>query len=342
MLIFPSAMKDPRIIIASIIILALGAFVFAERQSIQELQRQIAQLKQEADARAASSQGEVEQLRQKVEGGKQVIAQLETRGKELAASNPGAQAAVEGNAGGDADGKKDGEGFGKIMQKMFTDPKMKGVMRSTQMMGVKMMYSDLAKELGLGPDQANQVMELLGDRQMALTTKGMKMFTGESGDAASTEEAGKDAAATNEEYDAQLENLIGKDGMAKLKDYERTVGDRMQIQQYKQAFSSSGTPLDEKQSQGLLGIMKEERIKQPPSPLDPGAKDVGAAVKAMQSDDTFNALMASQQELNDRVLSRSRNVLSPDQMVQFEQIQKQQMDMQKMGMEMGRQFMKGK
>ena len=31
-------MKDPRLIIASIIIVALGAFVFAERQSIQKLQ----------------------------------------------------------------------------------------------------------------------------------------------------------------------------------------------------------------------------------------------------------------------------------------------------------------
>ncbi len=339
-------MKDPRLIVGSIIILALGALVFADRQSIHELERQIAQLKQDAEARAADSAGaqaEVEKLRQKVDDGKQVIAQLEARGKEVASSGAGDKSPADGAAGGDGEKDKKGGGdFGKMIQKMFSDPKMKGVMRSTQMMTMKMMYSDLAKELGLGADQANQVMELLGDRQMAIASKGMKMLGGESGDAASAEETGKEIEKSNEEYDAQLENLIGKDGMVKLKEYERTAGDRMQIQQYKQAFSAGGAPLDDRQSQGLLGIMKEERLKLPPSPLDPAAKDVGAAMKAIQSDETFNALMAGQQDLNARVLSRSRTVLSPDQMVQFEQIQKQQLDMQKMGMEMGRQFMKGK
>ena len=50
-------MKDPRFIIGSIIILALGALVFAERQSILQLERQIAQLQQEAKARAADEIG---------------------------------------------------------------------------------------------------------------------------------------------------------------------------------------------------------------------------------------------------------------------------------------------
>ena len=339
-------MKDPRLVIGSIIILALGAFVFAEWQSVQQLERQIAALKLDAEARAAEAAGaqdELAKLRQQIADGKQVIAQLEARGKEVAGSDAGGKTPADAAADGDgADAKKGGVDFGKMVQKMFSDPKMKGVMRSQQMMVVKTMYSDLAKELGLGPDQANQVMELLGDRQMAMASKGMKMFGGESGDAATMDEVGKEAQAANEEYDAQLENILGKDGMAKLKEYERSAGDRMQIQQYKQAFDASGAPLDDKQSRGLLGIMKEERLKLPPSPLDPGAKDVGAAMKAIQSDETFNALMASQQDLNSRVLTRSRNVLSPDQMVQFEQIQKQQMETQKAMMEMGRQFMKTK
>ena len=336
-------MKNPRFIIAAIIILALGAFVFAEWRSNQELERQITALKLDAEARAAeaaNAQDELAKLRQKVADGKEAIAQLESRGKEVASNDANAKAAPDGAPAADAgDGKNP---FGKMVQKMFSDPNGKKMMRTAQMMGVKMMYSDLAKELNLGPDQANQVMELLGDRQMSLTSKGMKMFTGETGDAAPADDASKEPETTNEEYDAQLENILGKDGMAKLKEYERTAGDRMQIQQYQQAFTASGVPLDEKQSQGLLGIMKEERMKLPPSPLDPSAKDVGAAVKALQSEETFNALMTSQQDLNGRVLSRSRNVLSPDQMVQFEQIQKQQLDMQKMGMEMGRQIMKGK
>ena len=116
----------------------------------------------------------------------------------------------------------------------------------------------------------------------------------------------------------------------------------MQIQQYKQSFAANGAPLDDNESAGLLGIMKEERKKLPASPLDPGAKDFGAAVQAMQSDETFNKLMAQQEEVDRRVLSRARTVLAPDKMVQLEAVQKQQRDMQKMGMEMGRQFLNPK
>lgn len=88
--------------------------------------------------------------------------------------------------------------------------------------------------------------------------------------------------------------------------------------------------------------MKDERGKSVPSPLDSGAKDVGAAVQAMQSEEMFNKIMADQEARDQRVLSRARNVLAPDKMVQFEQIQKQQRDMQKMSMEMGRQFLNPK
>ncbi len=122
-------MKDPRVIIGSILILALGALLFAERQSNQQLERQIAQLKQDAEARvadAASAQEDLGKLRQKLEDGKQVIAQLEARGKEVASSGAGDKSSADAAAGGDgADAKKAGGDFGTMVRKMFSDPKMK-------------------------------------------------------------------------------------------------------------------------------------------------------------------------------------------------------------------------
>ena len=334
-------MKDPRFLISLIAVLALGGFGVAEYRTNAELNRQISKLKSEAEAQATAANVEAAKLQRKIEDGKQVIAQMDEARRKPAEGIGSEETANVAPGEGDKD-KAAKPDFGSMMKKMFTDPNMKKVMRSQQMMVVKRMYSDLAKELGLTADQANQVLELLGERQMALAAKSMKLFGGEEGGAASAEETGKEVAATTEEYNAQLENLLGKDGMTKLSNYEKTAGDRMQMQQYKQAFSANGVPLDERQSLGLLGIMKEERLRQPASPLDPGAKDVGAAIEAMKSDDTFNQLMASQEGLDNRVRTRARNVLSPDQMVQFETIQKQQLEMQKMGMEMGRQFLKSK
>lgn len=325
-------------VILVLAVLGLGAGFAYQHQQTAALQEQLARLQAELTAardQSARELAESQRLKEKVESYKAATAQLETRNKELAASGP-APAAAPAEAQ-----KKEGGGFQGMMKKMFTDPEMKKVMRSQQAMGVQMMYGDLAKELGLAPDDARLVMDLLVDRQMGMAGESMKLLGGDTKEGADLEESGKQIAASKEEYDKQLEGILGKDGLAKLNDYERTIGERMQIQQYRQAFSATGTPLEEPQAAGLLAIMKEERLKQPPSPLEPGNRDVGAAMKAMQSDETLDKLMTSQEDLNRRVLTRARTVLSPDQMTQFEKIQKQQTDLQKMGMKMGREFLKG-
>ena len=323
-------MKDPRFIISTILILALAAFGFSERQKIGELNRQIAQLQEEAAAQAAKGKEDTSKLQQQIDDRKAVITQMEEQRKNVAANGP---ATPEEEA---AKPKPATPDFGEMMKKMFTDPESKKAMRGMQLMGVRMMYGDLAKELGLLPDQANQVMELLGDRQMALTTKGIKMLSGDSGEGASADEVGKDVQATKDEFDQQLEGVLGKDGMAKLGEYEKSLGDRMQMQQYKQAFTASGLPLDDNESKGLLTLMREEREKQPPSPLEPGAKDVGAALQAIQSEETVNKLMADREAMDQRVLIKARNVLAPDKMAQFENIQKQTTGMLKMQFQMAK------
>ena len=326
-------MKNPRFILSTVIILGLAVFGFSQWQKVAELNQQIAQLRAEAAAQTAGAQEEVARLQRQIEDRTAVINQMEEQRKTIASHEATAEGAPAEEG---AKAKAPASDFGSVMKKMFTDPSSKKMMRNMQMMGVKMMYADLAKELGLKPEQANLVMELLGDRQMALTTKGMKMMGGDAGEAASVDEVGRDAAATNEDYDAQLENILGKDGMAQLTEFEKSVGDRMQLAQYQQAFVASGLPLDENESRGLLNIMKEERAKQAPSPLDPGAKDVGAAMKAMQSEETYHKLMADREAVDQRVLAKARVVLSPDKMVQFQTIQTQTAETMKSQIDLAR------
>ena len=338
-------MKEPRLIIALVVILALGAFVFAERQSIRKLQSEIAQLRADAAAQAASAQAEMEKLRQKVADGRQIIAQLDTPEKRAAASAEAAKPFADSGAAESADAGNDAgktQDFGKMIKKMFTDPSMKKVMRGTQGVAVKMMYGSLGKELGLKTEDENQLMELLIDRQMARATKGIKMSDGQIDEVQANDEAAAAGEKSDKDLDAEIESIIGKDGVAKLGSYEKGMADRMQLAQYEQSFSSSGMALNEQQSKGLLGIMQEERSRQPPSPFDPAAKDVGASMKAMQSEDAMKKLMDSQVDLNRRVLSRAGPFLSPDQMVQFQQIQQQQLDMQKMQMDMAASMFKAR
>jgi hypothetical protein len=321
-------MKTTPLIGALVVVLALGGWLFAERQNARDLQRQLALAREESQRQADASRSEVE-----------VIAQLEARkGEKPDAGNSGDTAAAP-------EAKKETAanalgGFGKMISKFLTDPKMREAMRPQQMMGVKMLYGDLAKELGLAPDKANQVMEILADRQMAMTSRGVAAL-GDDATSGTLEDAAADVTDTRDEFDEQLKGLLGEDGFAKLSEYERTAGERFALNQYKQSFSASGLPLNDAQSDQLLSIMKQERLNQPPSPFDPGGRDIGGALKAIQSDEAINAAMSNQEAMNRRVLSRSREVLTPDQMAQFEQIQKQQLDMVKMGAQMGRAFLKG-
>ena len=67
-----------------------------------------------------------------------------------------------------------------------------------------------------------------------------------------------------------------------------------------------------------------------------------AQMKMMQTDDGVKAWMQAQEDFNQRVLARARTVLSPDQILGFEAAQKQQIEMQRMGVQMSREMFKGR
>ncbi len=295
--------------------------------SLAKLQARVADMEKEA-ARLREANGvfqsESEQLRKKL------------------ASRPGGGATgdeVVETAATPDDEKEGMGGFMRTMAKMFNDPEMKEMMRSQQAMGIQMMYGDLAKELGLSPDDANHVMELLTDRQLAMAGKSMALMDGSGRDEAKMEEIGKEVNQSREEYDKQIENILGKDRYSKLQEYERTLGDRMILNQLQQQFTARGISLEEPQRQNLLKVMVDERLKTPPTPWDANNPDVAGQMKALSSDETMNQLFEQQKQINNRVLTRARDFLSPDQINALQQSQEQQLQMQQMGMKMGRQML---
>jgi hypothetical protein len=130
--------------------------------------------------------------------------------------------------------------------------------------------------------------------------------------------------------------------MKKFEDYERTIGDKLQMQMYLASFNASGLPLKDDQRKGLLKIMREERLKAPPSAFDPGNKDVVQQFKALGSSSAYDEMIRFQEDLNRRVHGRANAVLSPDQMNAFEAAQRQQLQTQQMQMKMSQQLLKPK
>lgn len=337
-------MNKNSLVLLAVIVLGFGSFIFMQSKTQGELDRVIASMRRsmtELTAQNDRDRAEIQKLRAQIdvykteaEALRKKIAAAPVTPAEGAAKLPAAAAPAESGKSEDAGG------FMKGIAKMWKDPEMKKMMRSQQAMGIRMMYGDLAQELGLSPDEASQVMELLTDRQLAMAADGMEAFNDMS-DPKKMEEMGKTIAAKREEHDQQIKAVLGEERMKKLADYERTMGDRMQMQQLQMTMSASGAPLGDKERQGLLDIMKDERLKTPPSVFDPANKDVAAQMKAVQSGEGVDAMIQSTQDFNQRVLTRARTVLSPDQMNAFESAQKQQLEMMQFGMKMGREFLKG-
>ncbi len=319
---------------------AMGAFAIHEYRQAEHFRALAAQMdKDAAGAREESDThtSEIRKLTEQARSQKVAIEQLETRNKELA---NGAPAGAAKPAATDSEvGTDEGGGFMKGLAKMFSDPKMKDAMRAQQAAGINMMYADLAKEVGLAPDEARQVLALLADRQMEMTGKSMAAMSKTGLDAKALEAAGKETEAAKSVYDEQIKAVVGDQRYAKFKDYENSMGERVVLDQIQKQLSAGGTPLEAGQTTGLLAIMKEERAKVP-NPAAAG--NPSAQMKMMQSEDGMNAYVKTQEEFNRRVLDRARTVLSPDQMLTFEAAQKQQIEMQRMGLEMSKQMFKGK
>jgi hypothetical protein len=337
-------MRTLSLAVVAIIAIVLGGALFAQQKRHHEteaaLQKQLASLKEET----LKAQRELAELRAKNEVYRSESDTLRQRIADTGSSATAPSATTDGeNATGAQQGKGENApaSFMKGVAKMFTDPEMKKAMRGQQGMMVRMMYGDLAKELGLSSEDANQLMELLTERQMGLAAKSMEVMGGGNGDQANLEEAGKTINSARAEYDAQIKGLLGEEKTKQLAQYERTIGDRMQMTQYQQTLTASGIPLEEKQRTGLLDIMREERLKTPPSPMDPGNKDAAAQFKVMQSPERVAEMMKSMQEFNNRVLTRAQSVLTPAQLNAFQSSQEQQVQMMEMGMKMSQQMFGG-
>ncbi len=327
------------------------AVVIAEEQRLGALRQNLAQLQKEAAALQDQMNQDAAELKKLHERNEALAAESEQLRGRLAEVKTGTSevgVAVGGAGAGAGAGAAAGEGkadetgaWMKGVAKMFKDPEMKKVMRTQQGMGIRMMYGDLAKELGLSPTEADKVMELLADRQMDASEKAMKAMDGAEKDPAKLAQAGQEAQQAVTDYDAKLTAALGPAKMAKLNEYERTLGDRMAMQQYTASFSAAGQPLDDSQRAGLLKIMTEERMKAPAGPLDPGNKDVAASMKAMQTGEDLEKSIETQRQLQQRVFDRAHAVLTPDQMNAFEAAQKQQLQMQEMGIKMSKAMFSG-
>ena len=83
-----------------------------------------------------------------------------------------------------------------------------------------------------------------------------------------------------------------------------------------------------------MQVIADERAKQPPSPLT----QPGNMKSLNMSDEQMQQFFQSQEDVNSRVRTRAMGILTPTQLQALEAFQKQQIEMQKMGLKMAKQM----
>jgi hypothetical protein len=220
------------------------------------------------------------------------------------------------------------EGF---LAKMFKDPEMRKMMVSQQAGVLRGFYADYVKQAHLTPDEMEQFFNLLQDRQMALMDSSANML---SGSAVDTNAA---MAATDTANDA-LKALLGPARFGQYQDYEKTLGDRIQVQQFSQQLGAAGAPLQDNQSQALIQIMSQEQANMPNLQSANGAGMQQALNMSPSDIDQYSQQLNA---MNQRVYDRAVSVLTPQQLTAFGNYQKTMAATQLAGLKMAQQMFKG-
>lgn len=319
---------------------ALGITVYWDQQRIADLESALASTHRgstELTIQGEKDRKEIRQLHEQVSIFKAESEDLRQRLAHPESAKPQDPAKATDTAAKETEPKKAApQDFMKGIAKMFTDPELRKSMRPQQLMGMRMLYADLGKALGLNADETNQLMEILTDRQMALSSQAMAKMAPD-GKTGGANTAAESIDETKKRYDEQLAGTLGPEKYKQFQNYEKSVTDRFMLQQFDGQFSAAGFPLESAQKEKLLSAIGEERSRLPKE-AGGGARssDPQKQLQMLQSDKGIDEAVAHQEKLNQKVLERARDILNADQVVVLQKAQQQQLEMIRAQMKMSR------
>ncbi len=333
-------MKTKLIAVLFILVLALVGVCVWQQGDLRRTKARLAQTQNEVqaetraradqEARAAALERRQAGLDQQVSEFTGLVGNL--RASEAKNGSNYVQLLKKANATNDPEGGFfGGKGMGGMYSKMMKDPAMKEMLRTTQKAAMNSMYGSLFKELNLPADQKEKLTGILLDQQMQSMESAGGMFDNDGKpDLAKIGEAAKE---TQRQSDENIKALLGDDKFAEYQEYKKTMGERVQIDQFKQQMEGTGSALKDDQFKQLMSMIKEEREKSPPVISDDSNESV-ANLEKLVSGDSMEKQMQWQEDLNRRVLERAGQVLSAEQLKAYGDFQTQQLNMQKFGMKM--------
>lgn len=316
-----------------VIALVLGAVLVAQNLNSKKLAAQqaaaSAQAKEQeltlaaAKARADETERALRRAQDDLTSVRQELAHQRANPAAVVSSSPAQPAAAPAAPG--AEGKSPMSMIGDMLK----NPEMRKMMESQQKAALEMMYDPLLKELGLTPEQSAELKRILLDRQMKSVSQAGELMNASATNRTELQHA---MAEMNQAREEEIKTVLGEEKYGQYQEYNQTLGERMALNQF-----TSQTPLEPEQREQLLTIMREE--KQSLIAIQPDVADPTRGAEMLQSEEAMQRHFAQQEQVNASVLERSRALLSPAQHQALEAFQKNQQNLQRMGLEMARKMM---
>ena len=338
-------MKNALILVLTVSALALGAVCFVQyrqtarhksqavamREVVAQQTRQIAELEQSQKLLQRQQQESFEQA-------SELATRLQAH-QQAKTSNAGGEKGSLGESSSEAAGAKPMKNknpFGEMLAKMMEDPDTRKAIQEQQRMVLDQLYAPLVKQMQLSPDEAEHFKDLLSENMLKGAEKATSLFGGTT--STNRAEMFSSLAEEQKSSDEQIKAFLGEDRYEQYKDYQLTVGERTQLNQFRQQTTGENA-LTDQQAEQLLSFMKEEKQNMVSAGGLPGPTPDAANLQAMFSGESAEKMFQSQETVNQRVYDRAKSVLSPNQLASFGRFQTNQFQMMRMGMNMARKFM---
>lgn len=232
--------------------------------------------------------------------------------------------------------------------KLMADPEYRAAMRAQQRLMMPHQYPDLAEALQLQPEEAGKLMDLLADQQIANMDRRPPVGPDGSPDQKAMQEwhqqMQQQMQQQHRDNEAQIANLLGDGRLQEWKEYQSTMGARMQVKQLRDLMNSSSDPLRADQVQQIVTALATEQRRPNAEPQRNSLRPVamlGTRVGSLSPAAPNGVAMMEQSlehtiQYNQRMQDAAAPYLSARQQEQYKQILDQQVEMQRINLRMMR------
>jgi hypothetical protein len=219
---------------------------------------------------------------------------------------------------------------------MMKDPEYRKARLAQTRLTMPQNYPGLIDALGLSPEEADKLYDLLAEQQLEMTDTSMLVATvnGVPPDPAVMEDASRRRAEMQRRHDEALMATLGG-RYPQWQDYQQTRGARQQVVQLGRTMEGAGFPLTAEQSRPLTDvyIAEQRRQREETQQMLASARSGGALDQARLMEERLKL----QAESNRRLLDAARPHLNAQQLNAMQVSMEQQLAMNRVSSRMARQ-----